>query len=59
VVGGAPKYIWVNRVFAAISGLRDGNESAWPTTDSAFQGWIPDDDEKGTPSYPCLPACWL
>ncbi|CAB1102931.1 unnamed protein product [Ectocarpus sp. CCAP 1310/34] len=46
VVGGAPKYIWVIRVFAAISGLRDGNETAWPTTDSGFQGWIPDDDEK-------------
>ncbi|CAB1121317.1 unnamed protein product [Ectocarpus sp. CCAP 1310/34] len=46
VVGGDPKYTWVNRVFAVISGLRDGNESAWPTTDSGFQGWIPDDDEK-------------
>ncbi|CAM9428404.1 unnamed protein product [Ectocarpus sp. 4 AP-2014] len=46
VMGGAPKYIWVNRAFAAISGLRDGNESAWPTADSGCQGWIPDDDKK-------------
>ncbi|CAB1106379.1 unnamed protein product [Ectocarpus sp. CCAP 1310/34] len=27
VVGGDPKYIWVNRVFASISGLRDSDES--------------------------------
>lgn len=30
VVGGAAKYIWVNRVFTAICKLKDGSESAWP-----------------------------
>ncbi|CAB1117890.1 unnamed protein product [Ectocarpus sp. CCAP 1310/34] len=44
IVGGAAKFLWVNRVYNKIADLKDGSESAWPAAD--FQGWIPTADEK-------------
>ncbi|CAM9582307.1 unnamed protein product, partial [Pylaiella littoralis] len=44
IVGGAPKFLLVNRAFAKIGNLEDGSDSAWPTAD--FQFWNPDENDK-------------
>ncbi|CAN0185998.1 unnamed protein product, partial [Pylaiella littoralis] len=44
IVGGVPRFLWVNRAFAKICELEDGIESAWPA--AGFGGWTPDKNDK-------------
>ncbi|CAN0247626.1 unnamed protein product [Pylaiella littoralis] len=44
IVGGVPRFLWVNRSFAKICELEAGIESAWPA--AGFGGWTPDKNEK-------------